>query len=822
MKLEHIDLSRLKLVKLRFEKLKFGRPRFGGLERLNALREKGLRLEGMTPVKRSIMLVLGLLVALFILAMWLTSSLNQNFAENAMASQRQQQIADTFYANLDRINAHHFLMEQNTSELARIGQLYKRQQSLTGRDNRAELAMALSRSLREFRDTYGGGLWFEPDAYIDGPLAVYGYQLEGSMQIVTDDQAYLTSDWYQQIQPSAESQLDAELARFYWTPAYYKANIDNVVISLSTPILDADEQVIGRASTDWRADDIIQMVSRVEVTPGTFSFLIDRQNRNLSSLSRADDVERSQRLMDAITLSELHLKPIQSDPGEILTTRQLTAPMQEMSLTVDGEVYALFYSRTAADMLFGIGVPQAEIDAVLAPMRASNLRIGLVIGTIFLLLAGLILYIIAGTLRQLSNLYTDPLTGLPNREKLLVDLRKTDSAALVLLNIDAFKQINDFYGHQCGDHVIKEMADGFQRFMKTRALWRHCSLYSMPGDEVAIVIPGHHAPSSLPSRLEELINYVRLLDIHWEEQSIPVSASVGAASTVQPDNSRLNGEQLLPSASIALKLARLNQANYFVYDPADRAREGYERNLNQANLLKTALEEGRIVPFFQPIMDVRTGEIRKFECLARMIDPQGRPVSPEQFLPIAKKIRLYRYITRTMIERCFARFANSRYEFSVNLSCEDLLDEELTEFIMSRLAGTELANRVIFEILESEGIENYEAVREFIDRAKALGCRIAIDDFGAGYSNFEHLLRLNVDLIKIDGSLIRNLDRNEDALTLTRGIVRFAKELGIHTVAEFVHSPEVLDRVRELGIDFAQGGFVGMPAGVLITGVEMA
>ncbi len=816
MNMKAIDLSRLKLSRATLERLRPRRPD------LAALRAKALRAEGMSPVKRSIMLVLGLLVALFVLGMWLTSSLNQSFAENAMATQRQQQIADTFYANLDRINAHHYLMEQNTSELARIGQLYKRQQALTGRDNRAELALALERSLQDFRDTYGGGLWFEPDSYTQGPLAIYGYQLDGTMQIVTDDQAYLESDWYQQIQPPIEQQLDAELSRFYWTPAYYKANIENVVISLSTPIFDAEDVIIGRASTDWRADEIIRMVSRVEVTPGTFSFLIDRENRNLSSLSQEEDVSHSQRLMNAITLSELHLRPIQADPTELLSSRQLAAPMQTMALTVEGETYALFYSRTAADMVFGIGVPQAEIDAVLAPMRASNLRIGLIIGTIFLLLAGLILYIIAGTLRQLSTLYTDTLTGLPNRERLLVDLRKTDSAALALLNIDAFKQINDFYGHQCGDHVIVQLADGLQRFMKTRALWRNCSLYSMPGDEVAIVIPGHHAPSSLPSRLEELVNYVSLLEIHWDEQSIPLSASVGAASTVQPDNSRLNGEQLLPSASIALKLARLNQTSYFVYDPADRAREGYEQNLIQANLLKNALEDGRIVPFFQPIMNVRSGEIAKFECLARMIDAKGRPVSPEQFLPIAKKIRLYRYITRTMVERSFARFAHSRYEFSVNLSCEDLLDAELTEFILERLAGSELASRVIFEILESEGIENYEQVREFIDKAKTLGCRIAIDDFGAGYSNFEHLLRLNVDLIKIDGSLIRNLDRDEDALTLTRGIVRFAQELGIHTVAEFVHSPAVLDQVRELGIDFAQGGYVGMPAGVLITGVEVA
>ena len=133
----------------------------------------------------------------------------------------------------------------------------------------------------------------------------------------------------------------------------------------------------------------------------------------------------------------------------------------------------------------------------------------------------------------------------------------------------------------------------------------------------------------------------------------------------------------------------------------------------------------------------------------------------------------------------------------------------------------QIGSRVIFEILESEGIENYAEVRQFIDRAKTLGCRIAIDDFGTGYSNFEHLLRLDVDLIKIDGSLIKQLDTNPTAMTICNGIVHFAEELGMQTVAEFVHSPAILAKVRELGINFAQGAAIGMPSASLITKVTM-
>lgn len=204
-----------------------------------------------------------------------------------------------------------------------------------------------------------------------------------------------------------------------------------------------------------------------------------------------------------------------------------------------------------------------------------------------------------------------------------------------------------------------------------------------------------------------------------------------------------------------------------------------------------------------------------------MLDESGQPVSPSQFLPAAKKIHLYRFITRCMIEQCFACFAENQYEFSLNLSCEDLLDPQLSAEIIARLESSDMAERVIFEILESEGIENYPSVRQFIDQVKALGCRIAIDDFGTGYSNFEHLLRLNVDLIKIDGSLIRQLDTDPNAITLTRGIVRFAGELGIQTVAEFVHSPAIYQQVKALGIDYAQGACIGMPAAVLVTEAKL-
>lgn len=771
----------------------------------------------MTRRKRSIMLILLLLIGLFIAGLWLMSSLNLSFAQRAMSEQRQQQIADTFHSNLDRINAHHFLMEQNTGALARLGELFARQKQISGRDNLTELERSVSTTLRGLHDVHGGGILFHPGIYRSTDIGIYGYRNNTATHTTYREIGFENKDWYRRLQPpTAPDHADT---LYHWTAAYYKPQFDNVVISVSTPLHDSNGEVIGMAATDWQADEVIRLVSRVRITPGTFSFLLDRENRNLSSLAEAADVQQAQQLMEAITALQLpQQSPVQQLPAT-LASRYPASPMQNHTLLVGEAAYALFYAPTAAGMIFGIGIPQAEIDAVLAPMRASNFRIVAIIVSILLVLSGLILYMVANTLKQLNSLYTDALTGLPNRERLLLDLQQDVPLTLILLNIDAFKEINDFYGSQCGDHVIRELATGLRQHVLETPSWEAVRVYHMPGDEMALLFPDSPGQQVLEQRLKNLRAFIKGLTIRWQEEQVPLQATLGLAATVQPDGSSLPGEQLLPSANIALKLARVNKLNYLIHDPAHRMREAYEQNLLWANRLRTALEQNRIVPWFQPIMNLHTNRIDKFECLVRMLDDDGSPISPTHFLPVARKIRLYRQITRRMVDQCVDRFTDTDLQFSLNLSCDDLLDSELSSYILQRLQNPALARRVIFEILESEGIENYQAVRQFIDKAKALGCRIAIDDFGTGYSNFEHLLRLDVDLIKIDGSLIRQLDSDADARAVTQGIVRFAQELGMQTVAEFVHNEAVLQQVRALGIDFAQGARIGMPAPELPAGL---
>ena len=773
-------------------------------------------------MKRLILLVLIALIGVFLVGMLVMSSLNLDFSQQAMAELRQRQITDIVQANLNRINGHHQLMEQNTAGLANLGeQLYRSRQG----DNdaiRSRVHASLENALRRMPQAYGAELRFGLPEQAAGALSTYAYRYGGMIRTQSAVAPAQDPDALGRTLSEAASAASPASQGFFWTPAYYKELIDNVVISLTTPMRDASGEVIGLASTDWRADEIINLVSGVKVTPNTFAFLLDGENRNLSSLANADDIVAAQRKIDAIIGSRLHDRLQELQPqSAVISGRMLVAPMQTLPLTVNNEPHLLFFSLTQAGMIFGVGVPRAEIDAVLLPMRESNLKIVALVSAVTLALALLIMLIVARILDRVQTLYTDGLTRLPNREKLLVELDRCKTASLLLINIDAFKEINDFYGHHCGDHVISELATALQDMLSQERNWAACRLYRMPGDELAIWLPVAENAAQLEKRAEALLRFVGALSISWQNQSIPLNVSLGVATSLQEDGSQLADEQLLMSASIALQSARLARVGYCIYDPAQRTREAYEQNLIWANRLRRALDEGRIVPYFQPILDLRTGRIEKFECLARMLDENGEPISPADFIGVAKKIRLYRYITRTMVTQCFSRFADNDYTFSLNLSCEDLLDPDLTNFIVDRLKGSpSLAARLIFEILESEGIENYAEVRRFIDRVKALGCRIAIDDFGTGYSNFQHLLRLNVDVIKIDGSLIEHIDTDPIALNVTRGIQQFATGLGMRTVAEFVHSKAILEAVRLLNIDDVQGYYIGKPSPRLVTEPE--
>ncbi len=421
----------------------------------------------------------------------------------------------------------------------------------------------------------------------------------------------------------------------------------------------------------------------------------------------------------------------------------------------------------------------------------------------------------------IKELYNDRLTGLPNRRKLLEDVEKTKSPILIIINIDSFQEINDFYGNEIGDFLIQEMGTRLKNILPSKDY----QLYKMPADEYAILFD----KSICRDEFEQMIQI--LMKLFREEISekdfvyhgiiahVTIAIGIAIGSEIDPlKKTEGKWHNLALNADMALKKAKKLQKYYIIYNESMQISKEYEYNISWAKKLKDSIRSDKIVPYFQPILNNHTNKIEKYECLVRMIDNDGKVHPPLLFLDMAKKSKLYHDITKIMIAKSINKFLDKDYEFSINLSVDDILDEETNNFIMKKLReNTRIVSRLVFEILESEGIENYTQVKSFIDEVKQYHCKIAIDDFGTGYSNFSHILQLKVDYIKIDASLTRYIHQDKNAQIITQTIIDFTKKLSIKTIAEFVHSKEVFDKVCEIGVDYSQGYYFGEPKSTLIT-----
>lgn len=401
--------------------------------------------------------------------------------------------------------------------------------------------------------------------------------------------------------------------------------------------------------------------------------------------------------------------------------------------------------------------------------------------------------------KLLSRYFTDHLTNLPNLYKLRNDLQERKEFAFVLFNIDNFQTINNFYGYVVGDFVLEQVALFLQEHISRDRI------YKLSGDEFGYIIDEEVGFYELKDILDGL--YAKIKDIVVEYQGVSIYIDITMASSINKEH-----KNIFSSTSMALKYAKEKGVRYWIYEDRMQFENSYERNIKLSGVVREAVNRHSLVPYFQAIVDAKTFKIKKYECLARLIDANGKILSPTLFIPIAKQIKVYNTVTKTIIEKSFEAFEESEHEFSINLSIEDIMSREIFTFILEKLKSSKASHRVIFELLESDAIEDYQRVDRFISEAKRYGAKIAIDDFGSGYSNFGYLARVNIDIIKIDGSLIQNIDIDKNAYTVVETIVAFAKKIGIKTVAEYVHSSVIMDVVKELGIDYAQGFYIDEPS----------
>ena len=402
---------------------------------------------------------------------------------------------------------------------------------------------------------------------------------------------------------------------------------------------------------------------------------------------------------------------------------------------------------------------------------------------------------------ELTNSLTkDRLTKLPNRLQLLEDISNIgkDNVHLALLNIDRFKDINDFYGHDVGDVVLLQITS----LIKSNCSNKKSYIYKMPSDEFAILTTKKITDGEFSKLIKSILETIEATKIEAKEHSIFISLSAGLSS---------KKEHLLPTADMALKASKNTSENIITYNNSINNSSKIEENIRVISLIKDAISDNQIKPFFQPIFNVHTQKIEKYEALVRIVHSDGTIITPYEFLNIAIKSKLYSHITQIMIEKTFDFFKDKDYEFSINLSMEDINNKKTTQFIIQKLKKFPHPGRVVFEILESEEIKNYEKLKNFIKTIKSFGCKFAIDDFGSGYSNFAHILELNVDYLKIDASLVKYITTDESSRVITKTIVNFASTLGLKTIAEFVEDKDSLDMLQKMGVDYIQGYYIGKP-----------
>ena len=381
--------------------------------------------------------------------------------------------------------------------------------------------------------------------------------------------------------------------------------------------------------------------------------------------------------------------------------------------------------------------------------------------------------------------YFNDLTLLPNRNKFLEFIEK-DKYIIVLINIDKFKDINFYFGVKTGNELIIKVAERLKKLKKKYSF----KLFHINIDEFALLFNNIDK--------EQLIEKVK--DILKELEKPYIIKDHEIVVRFRSGISFYSKDYL--KADIALDLAKDLKRDILFAKEVENVNK-YKNNLLWLRKIKKALEEDKIELFYQPIVN-KNAEIVKYEALVRLKDENGNIVSPFYFLEVAKKSRLYLKITKKVIQKAINKIKEKNVVLSVNLTLEDIEDKEVRNYILEKLKEID-PKLITFEIVESEDVSDSEIVKEFVKTVKKLGSSVYIDDFGTGYSNFDYLIKLHPDGVKIDGSLIKNILKDKNAQIMVKTIISFAKEMKMDIVAEYIENKETFEFLKSLGVDYFQG-----------------
>ncbi len=412
----------------------------------------------------------------------------------------------------------------------------------------------------------------------------------------------------------------------------------------------------------------------------------------------------------------------------------------------------------------------------------------------------------------------DHLTGLLNRSRFMDEFsreleltrRHGYPGALLLIDLDHFKLVNDTAGHAAGDEILIQVAGLLQRVTRRNDLVARLS-----GDEFVVVLV-HCDPDQAGSRAEQILDGFRSLRPIYGGKVLDTSASIGMVD--YPEHGTDPAELLGRADSAMYEAKRLGRNRLHRFRPSDLERQEPGSQLAWKERIHHALDQDLLELVLQPVVALHETPAPRYEVLLRMRSEDGRQFGPASFIPLAERFGLIRDIDLLVVRKALALLGQERYRrrrtrFSINLSGLSVGDEEILTTIERALREHPVdPEQVIFEVTESAACEDMTRATEFIRHIQELGCRIALDDFGVGFSSFSYLKHLGPDFLKIDGSFIRNIAANPHDQLFVKALVDVARGMHIRTIAEFVEDAECLELIRGLGVDYAQGYFLGRPA----------
>lgn len=422
------------------------------------------------------------------------------------------------------------------------------------------------------------------------------------------------------------------------------------------------------------------------------------------------------------------------------------------------------------------------------------------------------------TMRQLEYQAThDPLTGLTNRVEferrlvaLLGNLQYGENHALLYLDLDQFKIVNDTCGHVAGDELLRQISR-----VLAKKLRQTDTMARLGGDEFGVLLKGCSVGDA--RRIAHHILWaIDAFTFAWEERNFKITASVGVA----PLTTQQSYTTALSAADSACHIAKeLGRNRVHLYQENDRALGRYRRQMGWVPRLQDAIAKNNFRLYLQPIVplgeDAQSG-IKQFEVLLRLIDEQGRIILPGAFIPAAERYHQMAAIDRWVLRAALARLAvpypNSNCIFSLNLSGQTISQEDFLHTVLEEidLSGVDPGS-LCFEITETAAIGNLDLAIRLISVLRQRGCRFALDDFGVGISSLSYLKNLRVDYLKIDGSFVRGMAKDQMDRALVNAIQQTGQLIGISTIAESIEDAETMEMLRRLGVNYGQGYFIGKP-----------